>query len=127
MDEVLEGGRSHGYVETILGRRRYVPDLSSRNHNLRQGAERIAVNTPIQGSAADLIKLAMLKLQASLKAAKLQTRILLQVHDELVLEAPDGELEAAQTIVRHDMENALALRVPLKVSVSVGQDWSLVH
>jgi DNA polymerase-1 len=127
MDGVLEGGRSKGYVETILGRRRYLPDLGSRNHTARQAAERIAVNTPIQGSAADLIKLAMLKLHASLQREKLQTRMLLQVHDELVLEAPEAEIEAAQAIVRADMETAMPLQVPLVVTVSVGRDWSLVH
>ncbi|MCC6807812.1 MAG: DNA polymerase I [Deltaproteobacteria bacterium] len=127
MDSVLESGRSKGYIETIMGRRRYLPDLRSKNHTARQAAERVALNTPIQGSAADLVKLAMLKLHRELAEMKMQTRMLLQVHDELVLEAPEAEIDRARALVARDMKTAMKLKVPLEVSVSVGGDWSQVH
>jgi DNA polymerase I len=127
IDKTLEEGRAKGYVETLLGRRRYLPDLRSKNHAVRQGAERVATNTPIQGSAADLIKVAMLKLDAALKAEGFQARMLLQVHDELVLEAPNAEIDTVSKLVRKTMEGAMTLDVPLEVGVTSGADWSLVH
>ncbi|HET6293581.1 MAG TPA: DNA polymerase I [Kribbella sp.] len=119
---VLEAGKS-GYTETILGRRRYLPDLTSDNRQRREMAERMALNAPIQGSAADVIKMAMLKVDASLRSSKLKSRMLLQVHDELVFEVAPGEREALEELVRRDMGAAVEMAVPLDVSVGVGRTW----
>ncbi|ADB32153.1 DNA polymerase I [Kribbella flavida DSM 17836] len=119
---VIEAGKS-GYTETILGRRRYLPDLTSDNRQRREMAERMALNAPIQGSAADVIKLAMLKVDASLRSSGLKSRMLLQVHDELVFEIAPGEREALEELVRRDMGSAVEMAVPLDVSVGVGRTW----
>jgi DNA polymerase-1 len=110
-------------VETIFKRRRYIPELRDRNFNIRAFGERTAANSPIQGSAADLIKIAMIRIRDRLDAARLSARMLLQVHDELVFEAPDDELAAVTTLVQHEMEHAAALVVPLVVDVGVGRNW----
>lgn len=107
----------------MLGRRRYLPDLTSDNRQRRQMAERMALNAPIQGSAADIIKLAMLKVQTEFDARALRSRLLLQVHDELVVEVAPGELEAAQEVLRAQMGAAYPLDVPLDVSVGTGDTW----
>jgi DNA polymerase-1 len=120
---VVDAARQDGYTQTILGRRRYLPDLTSDNGQRRQMAERMALNAPIQGSAADIIKLAMLRVQAALDAQSLGSRLLLQVHDELVLEVAPGERDAVERIVRDEMGSAYALDVPLDVSVGVGRSW----
>jgi DNA polymerase-1 len=112
-----------GYTETILGRRRYLPDLTSDNRQRREIAERMALNAPIQGSAADVIKMAMLKVDASLRKSGLKSRMLLQVHDELVFEIAPGEREALEELVRRDMGSAVEMAVPLDVSVGVGRSW----
>ncbi|MFF1816624.1 DNA polymerase I [Kribbella sp. NPDC058245] len=119
---VLEAGKS-GYTETILGRRRYLPDLTSDNRQRREMAERMALNAPIQGSAADVIKMAMLKVDSSLKSSGLQSRMLLQVHDELVFEVAPGERDQLEELVRRDMGAAVDMDVPLDVSVGVGRTW----
>jgi DNA polymerase-1 len=119
---VLEAGKS-GYTETILGRRRYLPDLTSDNRQRREMAERMALNAPIQGSAADVIKMAMLKVDASLRSEGLKSRMLLQVHDELVFEIAPGEREALEKLVRREMGSAVEMAVPLDVSVGVGRTW----
>jgi DNA polymerase-1 len=119
---VLDAARI-GYTETIFGRRRYLPDLNSDNRQRREMAERMALNAPIQGSAADIIKVAMLNVHGALEASDLRTRTLLQVHDELVLEVADGERAAAEALVREHMGNAYELLVPLEVSVGVGRSW----
>ncbi|MCL1907125.1 MAG: DNA polymerase I [Propionibacteriaceae bacterium] len=116
--------RQRGYTETILGRRRYLPDLDSTNRTMREMAERMALNAPIQGTAADIIKLAMLKLDARLKATGLASRMLLQVHDELIFEVAPGEQESLEEIVRAEMGNAVQLSVPLDVSIGVGPTWA---
>jgi DNA polymerase-1 len=121
--ETIAKAHRQGYVETILNRRRRLRDLQSPNRQLREFAERAAVNTPIQGSAADLIKLAMLKVDAALTAAGLKTAMVLQVHDELVFEAVPSELEAAKAIIKREMEGALTLSVPLKVDMHTGPNW----
>ncbi|WP_410574501.1 DNA polymerase I [Amycolatopsis sp. cmx-4-61] len=113
-----------GYTETIFGRRRYLPDLNSDNRQRREMAERMALNAPIQGSAADIIKVAMLNVHRALVEAKLKSRILLQVHDELVLEVADGEKEQLEKLVREGMGSAYALAVPLEVSVGYGRSWN---
>ncbi|PWJ25285.1 DNA polymerase I [Branchiibius hedensis] len=123
LHEVVEQARKTGYTETMLGRRRYLPDLTSDNRQRREMAERMALNAPIQGSAADIIKLAMLRVGASLQQAGLRSRMLLQVHDELVLEVAPGELAEVEQIVRDDMGKAVAMDVPLDVSVGVGRSW----
>jgi len=121
--EVVAQARRDGYTETILGRRRYLPDLTSDNAQRRQMAERMALNAPIQGSAADIIKVAMLRVDNALVAAGLRSRLLLQVHDELVLEVAAGERPVVEEIVRGEMGGAYALDVPLDVSVGVGRTW----
>jgi DNA polymerase I len=120
---VVDAARMDGYTETIMGRRRYLPDLTSDNGQRRQMAERMALNAPIQGSAADIIKLAMLKVEGALKVRSMSSRLLLQVHDELVLEVAAGERDAVEEVVRAEMGAAYALDVPLDVSVGVGRSW----
>jgi DNA polymerase-1 len=123
IDRTLEQARRDGFVRNLFGRKRPIPDLLSKNPNLRGFAERTAVNTPLQGTAADLIKIAMLHLDAELRARGLQTKMLLQVHDELVLEAPLDEVEQVKALVKECMEGAYSLSVPLEVEVSVGANW----
>ncbi len=120
---VVDEARKTGYTETVLGRRRFLPDLTSTNPHLRQMAERMALNAPIQGSAADIIKVAMLRVGNALAERGLKSRLLLQVHDELVLEVCDPEREQVEQLVRHQMGTAYSLRVPLDVSVGFGRDW----
>ena len=112
-----------GYVTTLMNRRRYLPDITSSNFNLRSFAERTAMNTPIQGSAADIIKKAMIDMAKRLEEEGLQTRMLLQVHDELIFEAPEDEIEKLKVIVPEVMESAIALDVPLKVDWAFGLSW----
>jgi DNA polymerase-1 len=119
----VESAKELGYVETLLGRRRYVPELKSGNWNLRQFGERVAQNTPIQGTAADLMKKAMIEVQDALDEADTSATILLQVHDELLLEVPEGEVEEARDIVVSRMEGALELDVPLVADWGMGPNW----
>ncbi len=121
--EVVARARSTGYTETMLGRRRYLPDLTSDNRQRREMAERMALNAPIQGSAADVIKVAMLRVDAALRAAGARSRMLLQVHDELVLEVAQGEREQVEQLVRAEMGGAIGMDVPLEVSVGHGASW----
>ncbi|MGJ9457176.1 DNA polymerase I [Oceanobacillus sp. CF4.6] len=123
MEEIVQEAKHKGYVTTLMNRRRYLPEITSRNFNLRSFAERTAMNTPIQGSAADIIKKAMIDLHWKLKDEKLQARMLLQVHDELILEAPKEELEILKEIVPEMMENTVELNVPLKVDYEYGSSW----
>jgi DNA polymerase-1 len=115
-----------GYVETLLGRRRYFPELqpgSQATHNVRQAAERMAINAPIQGTAADIINIATIHLYRALRARGLRARMILQVHDELVVEAPDEEVTTVAPLVREVMEDAFDLKAPLKADLKVGQNW----
>ncbi len=121
--DVVARARRDGYTETILGRRRYLPDLNSDNRQRREMAERMALNAPIQGSAADIIKVASLNVHRAINAAGLRSRILLQVHDELVFEVAPGELDHLKTLVKTEMENAYDLRAPLSVSMGTGRTW----
>ncbi|MBS4208796.1 DNA polymerase I [Bacillus sp. FJAT-50079] len=123
MDDIIMEAKEKGYVSTLLHRRRYIPEITSRNFNLRSFAERTAMNTPIQGSAADIIKKAMIDMDARLEEEGLQTRLLLQVHDELIFEAPPEEIERLKEIVPAVMEQALQLDVPIKVEYSYGPTW----
>ncbi|MBU5468088.1 DNA polymerase I [Virgibacillus sp. MSJ-26] len=123
MDDIVQEAKHQGYVSTLMKRRRYLPEITSRNFNLRSFAERTAMNTPIQGSAADIIKKAMIDLDKRLKDEKMEANILLQVHDELILEAPQEEIDELKTIVPDVMENTVQLDVPLKVDYSFGNSW----
>ncbi len=119
----VDRARTDGYTETLFGRRRYLPDLTSDVRQRREAAERIALNSPIQGSAADIIKVAMIRVQRRLESEKLASRLLLQVHDELVCEVADGEVDAVTAVVREEMGGAYALDVPMDVSVGLGKNW----
>ena len=119
--------QEHGYVETVLGRRRYLPDIHSRNQVVRGAAERNAVNAPIQGSAADIIKIAMIRIYDLLQAQQLQTRMLLQVHDELVFDVPKTELEIVKPLIKEAMESAFTLAVPLVADLGIGNNWLDAH
>ncbi|HSQ31086.1 MAG TPA: DNA polymerase I [Gemmatimonadaceae bacterium] len=123
LDSMVDFARQHGYVQTIFNRRRYIPELRDRNFNIRAFGERTAANSPIQGSAADLIKVAMIRIHHALASRRLSSRMLLQVHDELVFEVPGPELGEATELVRHEMEHAAALSVPLVVDIGIGENW----
>ncbi|MBF0565453.1 MAG: DNA polymerase I [Nitrospirae bacterium] len=127
IDRTIEETRLRGYSLTLLGRTRPIAGLTSSNKNIVQQAERMAINTPIQGSAADIIKVAMINVHRRIKAEGLQTRMILQVHDELVLEAPIAEVEAATRLVKEEMEHAFELRVPVRVDVGAGKNWAEAH
>ncbi|WP_455675959.1 DNA polymerase I [Pradoshia sp.] len=123
MKDIIEEAKELGYVTTLLHRRRYIPEINNRNFNVRGFAERTAMNTPIQGSAADIIKLAMIHMNDRLKRENLKAKLLLQVHDELIFEAPKDEIDILKKIVPEEMENAIQLSVPLKVDYSFGDTW----
>ncbi len=127
IDDTKNGARKLGYVETLFGRRRLIPQIHSKRFNERSAAEREAVNTPVQGTAADLIKLAMIKVDGALRSEGLGARILLQVHDELLLEVPEAEVEAVQALVIREMMGAADLIVPLAVNTAVGKTWNQAH
>ncbi len=123
----VDFAREHGYVETVLHRRRYLKDINSRNGMVRSGAERNAVNAPIQGSAADIIKLAMINIYKRFEAEGFKSKMLLQVHDELVFDAHKDELETIKPIIKHEMENAFTMSVPLDVEIGLGDNWLEAH
>ncbi len=123
MDNAIAEAKKHGFVTTIMNRRRYLPEITSSNFNLRGFAERTAMNTPIQGSAADIIKKAMIDMDRELEERGLKTKMLLQVHDELIFEVPVNELETIEQLVPHVMEHAVELSVPLKVDFAHGKTW----
>ncbi|UTY33525.1 DNA polymerase I [Treponema putidum] len=127
MAKVCQEAEQRGYVETIMGRRRYLPAINSKNKVEKAGAERIAVNTPIQGTAADIVKLAMLEVDKALKKQKLDASILLQVHDELIIEAAETEREKVMSLVKEKMEGVIKLSVPLRVSIESGMSWGEFH
>ena len=126
IDSTREMAREKGYVETLLGRRRYFPELGGRgrvHHNVREAAYRMAINAPVQGTAADILKVAMIRLWKELRQSGLASRMLLQVHDELVLEVPHNELSTVAPLVIDTMEGAYQLDAPLKVDAKVGPNW----
>jgi DNA polymerase-1 len=123
IDETLDQARRDGKVSTLFGRVRPIPDINSKNFNLRGFAERTAVNTPLQGTAADLIKIAMIRIDALLQQRGLKSRMTLQVHDELVFEVPESEIDAMRPLVREQMEQVHPLSVPLLVEIGVGPNW----
>ncbi len=127
MTDVIEFARKHGYVETLMGRRRYIRDINSSNGLIRKNMERNAINAPIQGTAADIIKVAMIHIDQELKARNLKTKMLLQVHDELIFDVPKEELETIMSLIPQLMENAIELKVPLEVDIRSGNNWYDVH
>ncbi len=127
LDNIIVTAKEQGYVTTLLNRRRYLPNIKSRNYQQRSFAERMAMNTPIQGSAADIIKIAMLKVDQKLREEKMAARLLLQVHDELVLEVPTDEVNEVAKLVKECMESVMELAVPLRVDLKVGPNWEQVN
>jgi DNA polymerase-1 len=127
INEQVETAREHGYAQTISGRRRYLKDINSQNAVVRGAAERNAVNAPIQGSAADIIKIAMINIHKKLVSENWKSKMLLQVHDELVFDVHNSELEAIRPMIRHEMENAFTLDVPLVVDMGEGDNWLTAH
>jgi DNA polymerase-1 len=127
MEETPKLARKQGFVTTLLNRKRFLPDLKSRNHNVRQFAERTAINTPIQGSAADIIKMAMIRIDAELERKSLPARMIMQVHDELVFEVEASSARDVATLVQHEMESVASLSVPLMVEVGIGANWNEAH
>ena len=123
MERMVALGKQQGYVETLLGRRRYLPELKSGNYNVRAFGERCAMNSPIQGTAADIIKMAMIRVERALREQGLASRLILQVHDELIVEAPEEECDRVRRLLIECMEGVLALDVPLKIDLSMGRDW----
>jgi DNA polymerase-1 len=123
LDNTMENARQHGYVQTILGRRRYIPEINSANRMIREAAERMAINMPVQGTSADIIKVAMLNLAREMDVLNLASKLILQVHDELIFEVPDGELAVMQEIVPRLMAGAVPLIVPVKVDLKIGCTW----
>lgn len=123
MNENVEFAKANGYVTTLTGRKRYIPEIKSTNYALRQFGERAAMNMPLQGSSADIIKIAMINVDSALKKEKLKAKLILQVHDELVLDAPENEKKKASDILKKEMENAVQLKVPLTVDVHSGENW----
>jgi DNA polymerase-1 len=128
IDETIEKAKKQGYVETLLGRRRYFPALESNNQAIRQGAERAAINMPIQGTAADMMKLAMINVHARMKKEDMNSLMILQIHDELVFDALKDEVDALRDLVKHEMESAMTLgEVPILVETGVGENWQEAH
>ena len=123
MKQVVDDAREQGFTSTMYGRKRYIPELKSSNFNIRSGAERIALNTPIQGTAADLIKLAMIRVDKALRENYPEARLLLQVHDELIVECPEGIAEAVAKLVSREMEQVAQLSVPLTAEAKIGKSW----
>lgn len=127
IEEALSLARERGYVTTLLNRRRYIPDIRSKNRSVRQLAERMAINAPIQGTAADLIKLAMIKIYQRLKELKKRTKLILQIHDELLFEVPEEEISEVKELIKKEMEGVMELSVPLKVKINQGQNWAEIN
>ena len=125
--EIVEQAKEQGYVSTLMGRRRWLPELKSSNYNLRSFGERVALNMPIQGTAADIIKQAMLAVWRRLRAENLQGRLILQVHDELIVECPESEGERIAQILEQEMEQVVQLKVPLVAEAQVGKSWADAH
>lgn len=127
LESLLESARKKGYVITLKNRRRYLPEINSSNQAVRQFAERMAINTPIQGSAADLIKIAMINIQKKIEEQGLKTKMIIQIHDELVFELPDEEVEISKKIIKKEMEGVIDISVPLKIDINIGKNWSEAH
>ena len=127
MKQIVTQAKENGYVDTLFGRRRYLPELKSSNFNVRSFGERVALNMPVQGTAADIIKLAMVNVARRLKEQRLQARLILQVHDELIVECPESEAETVRALLENEMENAVHLSVPLTAEAHIGHSWAEAH
>jgi DNA polymerase-1 len=127
LEETKRFARTNGYVKTLLGRRRPIPEITSPNRQIREAAERMAINAPVQGTSADIIKVAMLRIDEALEEQRLATRMLLQIHDELLFEVPLSEEERVKELVQRLMHHAVELAVPLKVDLKAGPNWSEMH
>ena len=127
MKQIVAQAKKDGYVDTLFGRRRYLPELKSSNFNVRSFGERVALNMPVQGTAADIIKLAMVNVARKLKEQQLQARLILQVHDELIVECPEPEAETVKALLESEMENAVHLSVPLTAEAHIGHSWAEAH
>ena len=123
MEDVVEKAKEKGYVETMFGRRRYLPELTSSNFNLRSFGQRVARNMPIQGTAADIIKIAMIRVEKRLRQEQLRARLILQVHDELIVEAPIAEQEQVKALLEEEMAEAVNLSVPMVAEANIGKTW----
>ena len=126
MKKTIKEGEQSGYVKTLWGRKRYIPDLRSANQNLRNAAERMAINMPIQGTAADIIKAAMIKIHTLLKEKHCKSLLTTQLHDELIFDVHPDELEMLRPLVQKTMENVITLRIPLVVDIAVGENWGVL-
>lgn len=127
IESMIKFAETHFFVETLLGRKRYIPDINSSNKRTKEAAERIAINTPIQGTSADIIKIAMIQIHQEMKKNKMQSKMILQVHDELVFEVKDEEIDEMIHLAKEKMENAITLKVPLKVDIGIGSNWEEAH
>jgi len=127
IEQTITDARKNGYVTTILNRRRYLPELNSKNRQMKEFAERTAVNTPVQGSAADLIKIAMINISRAIKSKNLKSKMILQVHDELVFEIPEAEKKMMVDLVNKEMEGVMELKIPLIVDTWIGKNWGEAH
>jgi DNA polymerase-1 len=127
MNDTMNFARENGYVETIMGRRRYLRDINSANQTVRGFAERNAINAPIQGSAADMIKIAMIRIHQDIIDQKLNSKMTMQVHDELVFDVPKAEIEIMKNIIESRMKNAIDMKVPILVEVGEGSNWLEAH
>ena len=123
MTDIVKEAKEKGYVTTLYGRRRYIPELKNKNKNMVQFGERVAMNTPIQGTAADIIKIAMNKLYKALKENDLKSKLVMQVHDELIVETYEEEIEIVEKLMRESMENVIKLDIPLDIDLNIGQSW----
>jgi len=127
MDRTIEEARQIGYTVTVMNRRRYLPDLHSKNRQVRESAERVAINSPVQGSAADMIKVAMVRLHRNLAKHKLKSKMIMQVHDELVFECPAQEKREVEALVKSEMEGVWSMKVPVVVHLDWGRNWDEAH
>lgn len=123
LDSLKEKAEKEGYAITLFGRKRFLPDINSKNRTIKSMAERVAINSPIQGTAADIIKKAMINIQNVMDERELESKMILQVHDELIFEVPDHEVDEMKLLIKEKMENVVELKVPLTVEVGVGQNW----
>ena len=127
MHSIVKDAKDTGYVKTLFNRRRYIPELKNKNRNIVQFGERIAMNTPIQGTAADIIKIAMNRIYRRLKSENLKSKLVMQVHDELLIETVPDEINKVKNILKEEMENVINLKVPLDIDLNVGKSWYDAH
>jgi DNA polymerase-1 len=127
MESTKEGASQNGYVETLFGRRLYLRDINASNAMRRQASERVAINAPVQGTAADIMKIAMINVHKAIKKEKIEAKLILQVHDELILDTPEGEIDAVVNLITDSMMGAAKLDVPLEIDIGIGDNWDQAH